>query len=95
MLQVHHNGIRHVRPDGRISEWKTPGKKAIQRGSLNSRQVAVSLAGGEIIYFELDAAGMLMEMGSGAKTTPKGGLKELLERHKDLAASARGGAAGT
>ena len=27
-------------------------------------QVAVSLTGGEIIYFELDAAGQLVEMGT-------------------------------
>ena len=27
-------------------------------------QVAVSLSGGEIIYFELDAAGQLVEMGT-------------------------------
>ena len=57
LIQVHSNGIRHIRPDQRTSEWKSPGKRIIQLASANSRQVAVSLTGGEIIYFELDAAG--------------------------------------
>jgi splicing factor 3B subunit 3 len=47
-----------------MSEWKTPGKRTIQLASANSRQVAISLSGGEIIYFELDAAGQLIEMGA-------------------------------
>lgn len=62
LIQVHSNGVRHIRPDLRTSEWKTPGKKQIERASANSRQLAISLAGGEIIYFELDAAGQLLEM---------------------------------
>jgi splicing factor 3B subunit 3 len=64
LLQVHSNGIRHIRTGARTSEWKTPQKKIIERATANSRQVAISLAGGEIIYFELDAAGLLMEMGT-------------------------------
>jgi splicing factor 3B subunit 3 len=64
LLQVHSQGIRHIRPDQRTSEWKTPGKRMIERAAVNSRQVAISLSGGEIIYFELDAAGQLMEMGT-------------------------------
>ena len=64
LLQVHANGIRHIRPDQRTSEWKTPGRRIIERAAANSRQVVISLAGGEIIYFELDAAGQLMEMGT-------------------------------
>jgi splicing factor 3B subunit 3 len=68
LLQVHATGIRHIRrdPNGgaekRISEWKTPGKKQIEKASANSRQVAISLAGGEITYFEIDQAGQLVEM---------------------------------
>ena len=63
MLQVHPNGVRHIRQDGRSAEWKTPGKKTIEKASANARQLVISLAGGEIIYFELDMAGNLMEMG--------------------------------
>jgi splicing factor 3B subunit 3 len=66
LLQVHSTGIRHIRRgeggEKRISEWKTPGKKQIEKASTNSRQVAISLAGGEVTYFEIDAAGMLVEM---------------------------------
>ena len=61
MLQIHSTGIRHIKESGK-SEWKTPGRKPIERASSNARQVAISLQGGEIIYFELDAAGNLMEM---------------------------------
>ena len=64
LLQVHGEGIRHVRGDLRISEWKTPGRKAIERATANERQVAAALAGGEVIYFELDASGALAELGT-------------------------------
>lgn len=63
MLQVHPNGIRHIRPDKLNSEWKTPGKRVVQLAAVNSRQAAVALSGGEIVYFEIDAAGQLVEMG--------------------------------
>ena len=59
---MHAQGIRHIRADKRINEWKTPGKKAIEHASVNERQVVISLGGGEVIYFELDQAGQLMEM---------------------------------
>eukprot|EP01038_Epipyxis_sp_PR26KG_P011576 gene11576-15501_t len=62
LLQVHSNGIRHIRPDKRMSEWKSAGKILI--ASANSRQVAVALSGGEIIYFELDPTGQLTESGT-------------------------------
>ena len=64
LIQVHPGGIRHIRPDSRTSEWKSPGGRIVQLASANSRQVAISLSGGEIIYFELDAAGSLIEMGA-------------------------------
>ncbi|KAH8050148.1 hypothetical protein JL722_11525 [Aureococcus anophagefferens] len=64
LLQVHGEGIRHVRGDLRISEWKTPGRKAIEKAAANERQVAAALAGGEVIYFELDASGALAELGT-------------------------------
>lgn len=64
LVQVHTYGIRHIRADKRVVEWKTPMKKPIQKASANSRQVVIALAGGQIIYFELDAAGQLMEQHS-------------------------------
>lgn len=63
MLQVHQNGIRHVRKFQPVMEWKAPGKKVIEKCAANSRQVVISLAGGEVIYFELGPAGELAEKG--------------------------------
>jgi splicing factor 3B subunit 3 len=64
LLQVHNNGIRHIHANKLNSEWKTPGKRIVQMAAINSRQVAVALSGGEITYFEIDAAGQLVEMGA-------------------------------
>lgn len=63
LLQIHSQGIRHIRQDKRVSEWKTPGRRNIEQSCVNTRQVCIALSGGEIFYFELDAAGQLMELG--------------------------------
>ena len=63
LVQVHANGIRLIRAGGQPTEWKPPGNKTIESAAANSRQVAISLPGGEIIYFELDAADQLQERG--------------------------------
>ncbi|CAA6670468.1 unnamed protein product [Spirodela intermedia] len=62
LMQVHPNGIRHIREDGRINEWKTPGKKTIVKVGSNRQQVVIALSGGELIYFEMDITGQLMEV---------------------------------
>ncbi|KAH7464634.1 hypothetical protein PRIC2_010323 [Phytophthora ramorum] len=62
-LQIHQNGIRHVPKFQPVTEWKAPGKKVIEHCAANSRQVVISLAGGEIIYFELGQSGELAEKG--------------------------------
>jgi len=62
MMQVHPAGIRHVRSDGRVNEWRPPKGKPIINATANHKQVVLSLSGGEVIYFELDAAGTLAEM---------------------------------
>ena len=54
IIQVYPEGIRHIRADKRVHEWRTPGKKFITRCALNERQVVISLTGGEIVYFEMD-----------------------------------------
>ncbi|MCO5600362.1 hypothetical protein L7F22_054473 [Adiantum nelumboides] len=61
LMQVHPNGIRHIRADGRINEWKAPGKKTIVKVGCNRQQVAIALSGGEILYFEMDLTGYLKE----------------------------------
>lgn len=54
MLQIYPDGIRHIRSDKRVNEWKTPGKKTIVKCAVNQRQVVIALTGGELVYFELD-----------------------------------------
>lgn len=61
LIQVYPEGIRHIRADKRVNEWRTPGKKVITRCALNERQVVISLSGGEIVYFEMDQSGQLNE----------------------------------
>lgn len=61
LLQVHPSGLRHIRPDRRINEWRSPGRSTITKSSTNEAQVVISLSGGEVIYFELDAIGQLIE----------------------------------
>mmetsp|Transcript_4234 Transcript_4234/g.6990 ORF Transcript_4234/g.6990 Transcript_4234/m.6990 type:complete len:1205 (-) Transcript_4234:464-4078(-) len=60
LLQIHPNGLRHIRPDKRINEWKVPGRKTITHATSNERQVAIAL-GGDVVYFELDQMGQLLE----------------------------------
>jgi len=62
LVQVHPSGIRHIRADKRINEWKPPGKKTIAKAAVNERQVIIALTGGELIYFELDMPGNLIEV---------------------------------
>ncbi|CAH1779239.1 unnamed protein product [Owenia fusiformis] len=61
LVQIYPEGIRHIRSDKRVNEWKTPGKKAIVKCAVNSRQVVIALTGGELVYFEMDPAGQLNE----------------------------------
>lgn len=60
-MQVHPGGLRHIRSDRRINEWRAPGRKTITQAATNERQVVISITGGELIYFELAAAGTLIE----------------------------------
>ncbi|XP_068246982.1 splicing factor 3B subunit 3 [Palaemon carinicauda] len=61
LVQIYPDGIRHIRADRRVNEWKAPGKKTIVRCALNQRQVVIALTGGEIVYFEMDPSGQLNE----------------------------------
>jgi splicing factor 3B subunit 3 len=61
LVQVYPSGIRHIRMDKRVSEWRAPKGQTIIQGDCNHRQVAIALSGGEIVYFELDFSGNLNE----------------------------------
>jgi len=62
LLQAHPGGLRHIRADKRVNEWKTPGRKAVAKVACNARQAVVALGGGEMVYFELDQTGQLAEV---------------------------------
>ncbi|KAI1285559.1 Splicing factor 3B subunit 3 [Halotydeus destructor] len=61
LVQVYPDGIRHIRNDKRVNEWRTPGKRHILKCAVNQRQVVIALTGGELVYFEMDASGQLNE----------------------------------
>lgn len=54
------DGIRHIRADKRVNEWKAPGKKTIVKCAVNQRQVVIALTGGELVYFEMDPVRLLL-----------------------------------
>ncbi|KAJ6357808.1 hypothetical protein OIU78_005611 [Salix suchowensis] len=62
LMQIHPNGIRHIREDGRVNEWRTPAKWTIVKVGSNRLTVVIALSGGELIYFEVDITGQLMEV---------------------------------
>ncbi|CAF0837902.1 unnamed protein product [Brachionus calyciflorus] len=61
LIQVYLEGIRHIRADKRVNEWKAPAKKQIVQCAINQRQVVIALTGGELVYFEMDVTGQLNE----------------------------------
>eukprot|EP01127_Copromyxa_protea_P000185 TRINITY_DN10178_c0_g1_i1.p1 TRINITY_DN10178_c0_g1~~TRINITY_DN10178_c0_g1_i1.p1 ORF type:complete len:1210 (+),score=264.17 TRINITY_DN10178_c0_g1_i1:41-3631(+) len=62
LIQVYPTGIRYIRADKRVQEWRPPEAKTITLAAVNRRQVVIALVGGEIIYFELDMANQLTEV---------------------------------
>jgi splicing factor 3B subunit 3 len=61
LIQIYPEGIRHIRGDKRVNEWRAPGKKQIVQSAVNSRQVVIALNTGELVYFEMDPSGQLNE----------------------------------
>lgn len=61
LVQIYPEGIRHIRADKRVNEWRTPGKRHILKCAVNQRQVVIALTGGELVYFEMDPTGQLNE----------------------------------
>ncbi|KAJ1656048.1 pre-mRNA-splicing factor rse1, partial [Coemansia sp. RSA 25] len=52
LVQVTRRAVRHVRADGRVTEWVAPAP--IGCAAANARQAVVALQGGACVYFELD-----------------------------------------
>ena len=63
LVQVYPEGIRHIRADKRVNEWKAPGKKTVIKCAVNRRQVVIALSGGELVYFEMDPVSLLKNPG--------------------------------
>lgn len=61
VVQIYPNGVRHIRSDKRMHDWKAPEKKKIVKCAANQRQVVIALGGGELVYFEMDPTGHLNE----------------------------------
>ena len=61
LVQIYPEGIRHIRADKRVNEWRTPLKRHIVKCAINHRQVVIALSGGELVYFEMDVVGQLNE----------------------------------
>jgi len=60
VVQIYPNGVRHIRSDKRMHDWKAPEKKKIVKCAANQRQVVIALGGGELVYFEMDPVNKLL-----------------------------------
>ncbi|KAK3816055.1 MAG: hypothetical protein J3Q66DRAFT_431608 [Benniella sp.] len=54
-------GIRHIRANKQVTEWRAPGGRQIVRAATNRQQVVIAMTGGELVYFEVDDSGNLSE----------------------------------
>jgi splicing factor 3B subunit 3 len=78
--------------DRRVNEWRAPNGQTITEAATNSRQIVISLSGGEIVYFELDNMGQLNEhqerkqMSSNITCLALGEVPEGRQRSRYLAA---------
>eukprot|EP00198_Chlamydomonas_reinhardtii_P011963 XP_001701300.1 nuclear pre-mRNA splicing factor, component of splicing factor 3b [Chlamydomonas reinhardtii] len=67
MLQVYPGGLRHIRPDRRINEWKVPGRRVIKAAASNDKQVAIALQGGEVGTYDQTVRILSTDPGAGLK----------------------------
>lgn len=61
LLQVHSQGLRHIRSADRVDEWPAPPGTNIVSATTNAHQVVIGLSTAELMYFELDDEGSLSE----------------------------------
>lgn len=83
------DGIRHIRADKRVNEWKAPGKKTIVKCAVNQRQVVIALTAGELVYFEMDpviyfALNYVVEFFSADDTLRKDPVEQILRPCSDF-----------
>ena len=61
-VQVYSSGIRHISKDRKIQVCPQPENVKIVKAAANSKQLVISVTGGDLIYFEQDEAGGLNEI---------------------------------
>lgn len=66
MVQVHGDGVRRIRADGRSKEWKPPQNKKIIAATSNEKQIIVAVAGGDVFYFDAHSETEVEKMNLGA-----------------------------
>lgn len=71
LIQAHAKGLVHITKDKTITEWKPPGEARIIYCSANNNQVLLALSNQELVYFESDADGMLIEYSKREKMPAK------------------------
>lgn len=59
-IQVLQSGVRHIIDERNVSTWTAPS--TISLAASNNRQLVISMQGGIVVYFELDASGKLREV---------------------------------
>ena len=59
-IQICQYGIRMIAAGNKVETWQPPGQ--ISRATSNEKQVAITLKGGILMYFELDQSGKLKEV---------------------------------
>ena len=59
-MQIFPSGFRHIKTDKTARTMKFEGR--ILKGTVKGRQMVIGLAGGDIIYYELDHTGNLSDV---------------------------------
>eukprot|EP00158_Paraphelidium_tribonemae_P008248 Partr_v1_DN28525_c1_g1_i1_m73348 putative Splicing factor 3b subunit len=54
LIQIHANGVLHIRSDGTTNEWSAPRASKITHSACNNRQLCIALDARKLVYFELD-----------------------------------------
>jgi splicing factor 3B subunit 3 len=62
LVQVFPQGIKFISVDGRQNLWRPRTSKTIAKCAINSKQILISLNGGEVVYFEHESGLIVNEL---------------------------------
>jgi splicing factor 3B subunit 3 len=65
-IQVHPDGLRRIKHDGRSKEWKPPMNKKIVCATSNEKQLVLAVTGGDVYYFDANTENEIDKMNIGA-----------------------------